>query len=291
MAHMQIDRLPRLERPNIVAAFQGWNDAGQAASTAIRYLIDTWSAEPFARLDPEEFFSYSDTRPTIRIVDGERRQLSWPGNEFFWHKGMEPAPDMVMLVGTEPNLKWRTFCDEILRLAAELGAQRVVTLGALVADAVHTRPVPLTGFASDADVQPKLLARNIRRSSYEGPTGIVGVLHDACLRADLPSASIWAATPYYLGATPNPGTALGLLETLDDVLGLRLNLEEMRVVAEEFARQVTVAAADNADVQQRIESLERAFDAIGGGPPPEDLPPTGAIIADLEQFLRKQRGG
>jgi proteasome assembly chaperone (PAC2) family protein len=287
---MEIEQIPELDRPNLIAAFQGWNDAGQSATTAVRYLADSWKAEPFAKIDPEEYYSFTDTRPMIRIVEGSQRELSWPKNEFFFYQGTGAAPAAVLLIGTEPNLKWRSYCGEITRLARSVGARRLVTLGSLVTGAVHTRPVPLQGFSTDPGVQTKLASRGITRSSYEGPTGVVGVLHDACLRAELPAASVWAGTPYYLGGTPNPKTALGLLDALDDVLELRLNLNELRIVADEFVKQVSLAVRDNEEMQERIRALEEAHDAAGGAARPQaELPPAGTIIADLESFLRQQR--
>lgn len=291
---MEIEQLPELERPNLIAAFQGWNDAGLAATTAVRYLIDSWKAKAFARMDPEEYYSFTDTRPTIKIVEGDARELRWPSNEFFYSKGSGETPDAVLMVGMEPNLRWRTFCEEVLRLARSVNAQRLVTLGSLVTDAVHTRPVPITGFSTDSVVQNRLIARRITRSSYEGPTGIVGVLHDTCQRAGMPAASLWAATPFYLGGTPNPKTALGLLEAVDYALDLHLNLRELRGIAQEFEQQVSLAVRDNEEVQQQIRTLEERYDAAGDvlgtpeGTPPE-FPPTGAIIADLENFLREKR--
>lgn len=287
-----MDQLPpNGSPPNVIAAFQGWNDAGQAATTAVRYLIDTWHARPFARLDPEEYFSFSDTRPMIRIVEGDQRELVWPKNEFYYVGGSGDTPAAVLLIGTEPNLRWRGFCGEIIGLARRLNARRVVTLGALVTDAVHTRPVPLTGFSTDPEIAPRLLAHNVNRANYEGPTGIVGTLHNLCTTAGLTTVSIWAASPYYLGSTPNPKTALGLLDALDEALGLGLSLGELRDVSDEFARQVSLAVRDNAEVQERIRALEQAYDAQGGRAPqpPPDFPETGAIIADLETFLREQR--
>ena len=191
---MEIEQLPELDRPNVIAAFSGWNDAGQSATTAVRYLVDSWKAQPFARLDPEEYYSFTDTRPTIRIVNGSERELAWPKNEFFGFAGSGSSPAAVLMLGIEPNLKWRSYCGEIVRLARSLGARRLVTLGSLVTDAVHTRPVPLTGFSTDDGVQSKLASRNIGRSSYEGPTGIVGVLHDAARRLVDTTARGWAAT-------------------------------------------------------------------------------------------------
>jgi proteasome assembly chaperone (PAC2) family protein len=289
---MEIERLPEIERPNIIAAFQGWNDAGQAATTAVRYLIDTWSAKKFAHIDPEDYFSFTDTRPVIRIVDGSQRELSWPSNEFYYYAGGVTRPAAVLLVGTEPNLKWRTFCNEVVYLSRQLDARRVVTLGALITDAVHTRPVPLTGFSTDVAVQERFAARSITRSNYEGPTGIVGTLHNLCTKAGITTASIWAATPHYLGATPNPKTALGLLDAIDDALGLGLNLGELRRVAQEFGDQVSLAIKDNDEVQEHIRLLEQRYDEQGGAPAPSEggpLPESSAIIADLESFLREQR--
>lgn len=293
---MEIEQLPELEHPTVIAAFSGWNDAGQSATTAVRYLIDAWKAEPFAKMDPEDFYSFTDTRPTIKIADGNTREIVWPTNEFFAFRGNTTSPAAVMMSGVEPNFKWRTYCGEIIRLARSVGARRLVTLGSIVTDAVHTRPVPLTGFSTEEAVQSKFVSRGIGRSNYEGPTGIIGVLHNACRDAELPVASMWAATPYYLGGTPNPKTAYGLLDALDESLGLKMNLGELRAVANEFERQVSAAVRDNAEVQQQIRALEERYDTQGsrfGGnvseAPPAELPDSGTIIADLEDYLRGQR--
>jgi len=288
---MEIDQIPELDRPNVIAAFQGWNDAGQGATTAVRYLIASWKAERFAHIDPEEYYSFTDTRPTVRITEGTQRELSWPSNEFFFYRGSDRTPSAVLMAGTEPNLKWRSFCGEVVRLARSVGARRLVTMGSLIMETVHTRPVPITGFSTEDGVQTRLATRGITRSSYEGPTGIVGALHDACLRAELPGTSLWAASPYYLGATPNPKTALGLLDALDEVLELRLDLDELRAATDEFVRQVSMAVRGNTEVQERIRALEERYDALGGvqEPTPTEFGPTGAIIADLEKFLREQR--
>jgi proteasome assembly chaperone (PAC2) family protein len=286
---MEIEQIPELDRPNVIAAFSGWNDAGQAATTAVRYLIESWHAQRFAHIDPEEYYSFTDTRPTIHIMEGAQRQLTWPANEFFSYEGNDTQPAAVLMVGVEPNLKWRSYCGEIVRLAKSLGARRLVTVGSLVTDTVHTRAVPLTGFSTDDSVQGKFSSRGITRSNYEGPTGVVGVLHDACNRAELPAASLWAASPFYLGSTPNPKTALGLLDALDEALALRLNLTELRGVADEFVRQVSLAVRDNQEVQERIRNLEERADAAQPSQAPPEFPSTGAIIADLENFLREQR--
>lgn len=292
---MELDDLPPNDpAPVFICAFQGWNDAGQAATTAVRYLVDSWHAKEFARIDPEEYFSFTDTRPLIRITEGSGRELVWPKNDFFYFQGTSNTPPAVLLIGTEPNLRWKSFCDEVIGLAETLGARAMVTLGSLVTDAVHTRPVPLTGFSTDGEVAQRLLERTVNRANYEGPTGIVGTLHNLSTQAGLTTASVWAATPYYLGSTPNPKTALGLLEAVDHALELRLDLNELRDIADEFARQVSLAVRDNAEVQDRIRTLEAAYDArpVQSAPQPQtppDFGETGAIIADLESFLREQR--
>ena len=287
---MDITDLPDLDRPNVVAAFQGWNDAGQSATSAVRYLIEAWHAEKFASIDPEDYFSFTDTRPRIRIVVGTQREMTFPSNEFYAFAGSGSTPAAVLMLGTEPNLRWRSFCHEVIDLARSLGARRIVTLGSLITDAVHTRPVPITGFATDEAVQATLDRRGITRSNYEGPTGIVGTLHSFCIQEEMPTASLWAAAPYYLGSTPNPKTALGLLEALDEALQMNIDLTELRGVADEFVRQVSLAVRDNDEVQERIRTLEQSYDERGGGESgPVEFPPAGAIIADLESFLREQR--
>jgi proteasome assembly chaperone (PAC2) family protein len=289
---MEMDELPPNDAsPNVIAAFQGWNDAGQAATTVVRYLIDQWDAKPFARLDPDEYFSYTDTRPQIRIVDGDQRELVWPSNEFYYFGGSGGTPPAILLLGTEPNLRWKSFCQEVTGLAMMMHATRVVTMGALVADAVHTRPVPLTGFSTDPGVQSTFVGHNVNRANYQGPTGIVGTLHNLTVQEGIPAASLWAATPYYLGGTPNPKTALGLLEVIDDALELNLNLGQLRTVSEEFVQQVSMAVKDNGEVQERIRILEEAYDERGAQAPVPDFPETGTIIADLESFLREKRTG
>lgn len=287
---MDITDLPELDRPNVVAAFQGWNDAGQSATSAVRYLIEAWHAEKFASIDPEDYFSFTDTRPRIRIVVGTQREMTFPSNEFYAFAGSGSTPAAVLMLGTEPNLRWRSFCHEVIDLARSLGARRIVTLGSLITDAVHTRPVPITGFATDEGVQATLDRRGITRSNYEGPTGIVGTLHSFCIQEEMPTASLWAAAPYYLGSTPNPKTALGLLEAVDEALQMNIDLTELRGVADEFVRQVSLAVRDNDEVQERIWTLEQSYDERGGGESgPVEFPPAGAIIADLESFLREQR--
>src|SRR5260221_1795122 len=196
MDHVQWGHRPRLRRPVMVAAFEGWNDAADASSTAARYLRERWEARPFATIDPEDFYDFSTTGPMVRLSDGVTREIVWPETELSAAALPGSQRDIIVMVGTEPQLKWRTYCSEVTGIAAELGVEMVVTLGALLADVAHTRPVRVTGTAAD----PALVERlGLQRSAYEGPTGIVGVLHDACTRVNIPSASLWAAVPHYVG--------------------------------------------------------------------------------------------
>ena len=212
MDFVQLEGDPDLRSPRMVAAFKGWNDAGGAASLAAGYLRSVTDAERFAVIDSEPFIDYQQTRPTVHMVDGDVRKVEWPVTEVF----ASSEHDLLIVLGTEPNMRWRSFSDAIVEVARRYRSELVITMGALLADTPHTRPVPVSASASD----PELMTRHgLARSTYEGPTGIVGVLHDSCSRAGLVSASLWAATPHYISATPNPQAALALLERLSDLAG------------------------------------------------------------------------
>src|SRR5437667_576174 len=206
---------PRLRRPLLLAAFEGWNDAADAASTAVRYLGERWQARSFASIDPEDFYDFSSTRPQVRLTDGLTREIVWPTTELSAATLPGADRDVIVLLGVEPELRWRTFCTEVVDVAQGLGVEMVVTLGALLADVPHSRPVRVTGTAADAELVRKL---GLQRSRYEGPTGIVGVLHDAFNKAQMPSASLWAAVPHYVAATPSPKAALALVQRAADLL-------------------------------------------------------------------------
>src|SRR5919204_2830095 len=208
---LRVVHRPRLERPVLVAAFRGWNDGGQGASLAGGYLAREWQAERFADVDPETFYDFQATRPLVSLEEGETRKIEWPENAFYFARPRELGRDAILLLGIEPNVRWRTFTTLIVDFAKELGVEMVVTLGALLADVPHTRPSPVTGSASDAQLIAEL---GLSTSRYEGPTGIVGVLHDACKQADLRSASLWAAVPHYVSLAPSPVAALALVERL-----------------------------------------------------------------------------
>jgi len=285
MDHVRWQSRPQLRRPVLVAAFEGWNDAADAASTAARYLRDRWSARPFASIDPEEFYDFTSTRPEVRLHQGVTRRIVWPQNELSAAPLPGAARDVIVLLGHEPQLKWRTFSEQVVRVATELGVEMIVILGALLADVAHTRPVRVTGTAADADLIRRL---ELGRSTYEGPTGIVGVLHDAFATAHLPSASLWAAVPHYVAATPSPKAALALVERTAEVLSTSILTADLQVAAADYERQVSEVVTADDDVAAYVHRLEASADE-------DDVADmeqvTGEVLADeLERFLRDQRG-
>ena len=274
MDFVELEGNPKLRHPRVVAAFRGWNDAGGAASLAVGYLRSVTDAERFAVIDSEPFVDYQQTRPTVSMVDGDVRRVEWPVTEVY----ASQDHDLMIVIGTEPNMRWRAFSDSIVDLARRYRSELVITMGALLADTPHTRPVPVSASASD----PGLMERHgLVRSTYEGPTGIVGILHDSCSRAGLTSASLWAATPHYISAAPNPQAALALLERLSDLAGTPPGSAELERAASEYQLRVASAIADDPDVAGYVEQLEQAAD--------RDDPPTGEeLAADFERYLREQ---
>jgi len=285
MDHVQWDNRPRLRRPVLIVAFEGWNDAADAASDAARYLQVRWGARPFATIDPEEFFDFSSTRPEARLGDGLRREIVWPATQFSAASLPDTPHDVVVLVGSEPQLRWRTFCSEVVGVATELGAEMVITLGALLADVAHTRPVRVTGTAADSDLVASL---GLERSTYEGPTGILGVLQDAFRKAEVRSASLWAAVPHYVAATPSPKATLALVERAAGLLSTRVVTADLEQRAVDYERQVTEVVATDDDVSAYVRRLEETADATGEDP--MQLQTGDVLAAELEKFLREQRG-
>ena len=285
MDHVRWQDRPQLRRPVLLAAFEGWNDAADAASTAARYLRDRWSARPFATIDPEEFHDFTVTRPQVRLVQGITRRIEWPATELSAAPLPGTSRDVVVLLGHEPQLKWRSFSEQVVRLATELKVELIVILGALLADVPHTRPVRVTGTAADAELVRRL---GLGRSTYEGPTGIVGVLHDAFSRAHLPSASLWAAVPHYVGSTPSPKAALALVERAADLLSTTVDTEDLQIAAADYERQVSEVVAADDDIAAYVSRLESSADeddvadmeTVSGD----------ALVAELERYLREQRG-
>jgi proteasome assembly chaperone (PAC2) family protein len=284
--HVRLENAPALRRPVLVAAFEGWNDAADDAASAARYLRDRWAARPFADIDPEEFYDFSSTRPHVRLVDGITRRIDWPSNELSAAELPGTSRDVVVLLGTEPQLRWRTFASEVVGLARELEVELVVILGALLADVPHTRPVRVTGTAADAE-----LVRQLDRahSTYEGPTGIVGVFHDALRQAGLPSASLWAAVPHYVAATPSPKASLALVRRTASLLSTSVTTEDLETAAADYERQVSEVVASDDDVSAYVSRLEASVDE--GDLADMEIPSGDALAAELERFLRDQRGG
>jgi proteasome assembly chaperone (PAC2) family protein len=278
---LRVHERPVLTDPVLIAAFRGWNDGGQGATLAVGYLAKHWAAARFADIDPEGFFDFQATRPHVSLVDGATRQIDWPETSFF-HAPIDGAErDAVLLLGIEPNLRWRSFCELVTGFANELGVGLVVTLGSLLADVPHTRPAPVTGAASDPALVEQL---GLSSSRYEGPTGIVGILHDACRRAGLPSASLWAAVPHYVSLAPSPRAALALCTRLSDLVGTEIETTELEEASERYAEQVSEAVASDAETAAYVEELEQRADTID-----EVDIPSGETLADqLTQYLRER---
>jgi predicted ATP-grasp superfamily ATP-dependent carboligase len=279
---LRIASRPKLERPILIAAFRGWNDGGQGASLATGYLAKLWDAKRFAEVDPETFFDFQATRPHVSLEEGLTRRIDWPATVFYHGRPPGLDRDAVLLLGIEPNLRWRTFSELVVGFTKELGVELVVTLGALLADVPHTRPCPVTGSATDKELVERL---GLSASRYEGPTGIVGVVHDACLRADIPSASLWAAVPHYVSLTPSPKAALALCERLGDLLGVQVDTGELEEAAENYSEQVSEAVASDPDTAAYIEELEQRADTLAEE---ADLPSGDALAAELTRFLRER---
>ncbi|HEU5211261.1 MAG TPA: PAC2 family protein [Gaiellaceae bacterium] len=278
---LRVVHRPRLERPVLIAAFRGWNDGGQGASLAGGYLAREWQAERFADIDPENFYDFQATRPLVSLEDGETRTIDWPENAFYFARPRELGRDAILLLGIEPNLRWRTFSSLIVDFALDLGVEMVVTLGALLADVPHTRPSPVTGSGTDKKLVDEL---GLSTSRYEGPTGVVGILHDACNRAGIASVSLWAAVPHYVQLTPSPRAAQALCERLATLLGGRIDVSELRRAGRGYVEQVSEAVAGDAETAAYVEELEQRSDSLD----PADLPSGDALAAELTRYLRER---
>jgi proteasome assembly chaperone (PAC2) family protein len=285
VSELRIAQAPSLTKPILIAAFRGWNDGGQGASLAGGYLARRWRAARFADIDPEGFFDFSAVRPQVSLVEGVTRQIDWPDNAFYHSPIPGLERDAVLLLGIEPSVRWRTFTGLVTGLAADLGVDLVITLGSLLADVPHTRPAPVTGSASD----PALVERlGLQASRYEGPTGIVGVLHDACRVAGLPSASLWAAVPHYVSLAPSPRAALALCDRLGGLIGSEIDTAELEEASETYSQQVSEAVASDPETASYVEELERRADELEQE---SDLPSGDALAAELTRFLREREQG
>jgi predicted ATP-grasp superfamily ATP-dependent carboligase len=279
------DRRPDgLRAPAMVCAFQGWNDAGDAASSAVSFLASALNARRFARIDSEEFYDFQANRPCVRFADGGKREIVWPGVEVFEAPAPRAPRDLVLVQGVEPSMRWRSFSANLIDLAEALGVQVVVSLGALLGDVPHTRPVAITGHASD----PALVERlGMQASTYEGPTGIVGILHSACTEAGMPSASLWAGVPHYVAAAANPKAALALVRRVEGLIGVSVDVSELESAAADYERQVDRAVQSDPDILAFVEGLEQRAESEEGSP--EEVPSGDILAREFQRFLR-QRG-
>jgi proteasome assembly chaperone (PAC2) family protein len=285
--HVHWTSRPTLRSPVLVAAFTGWNDAGDAASMALRQLADAWEAEPFAEIDPDEFVDYQSTRPRVRLTEDDRREVEWPATELL--SAAAPGTDVVLVTGPEPQLRWRSYCSQIVGVARELDVKMVVTLGALLADVPHRRPVSVIGTGAD----PALVQRfGLQRSRYEGPTGIVGCLNDSCNRAGVASLSLWAAVPAYAPATVSPKAALALVQRAAALVGASVDASPLEVAVAEYEAEVDRFIERDEDLQSYVEQLEEMAGEDDDDLPEETHPAESGsaerLVAEVEQFLRDQ---
>ena len=293
MSELSILERPELRRPLLITAFAGWNDAGSSATGVIRHLLRRWRCETLAEIDPEPYYDFTQARPTVRIVDGER-VIEWPRNRFSWRTLEGGDRDLILFSGIEPHIGWRGYVGCLMELCRVFDVSGVITLGALLAEVSHARPVPLLGSSADDYLARRLDLGAQGASGYEGPTGVVGVLSQAVREAGVASASLWASVPFYVNASPNPKGALALLERLNDGLELKLSLHDLEVFAARFDAQVQAEVEKDpqmVEYARRIEEqLDSAEDGTGSTPtPPAELPDAASMVEELERFLREQR--
>jgi predicted ATP-grasp superfamily ATP-dependent carboligase len=273
---------PPLSSPPLICAFRGWNDGGEAASIAARYLIEQWSARVIATLDPEEFYDFQVSRPRVRLENGVSRVIDWPHGEFA--AASVGGRDVALFTAMEPNVRWRTFTSAVVGAARDLACPLLVTFGAFLTDVPHSRPVPVVGSAADEETAARL---GLARSQYEGPTGIVGVLHDASNRAGIPSISLWAAVPHYLPAAPNPKAALALVERASSLLEVPVETRSLLQAVEAWEEGVLRLIQESEELAEYVGRLEAAAEETMDT---EQMPSGDALAAELERYLREQGG-
>ncbi|AFR48990.1 MULTISPECIES: PAC2 family protein [Gordonia] len=284
----QTSNLPQLRRPILLAAFEGWNDAGDAASSAVEHLALEWDARPLADIDSDEYYDFQVNRPTVNQIDGVTRRIDWPTTSISYCSPRGADRDIVLVRGIEPNMRWRAFCAEIVDLAQELGVETTVMLGALLADTPHTRPVPVTGAAYSSESAARY---NLAESRYEGPTGITGVLQDLFVQAGLPAVSFWAAVPHYVSTPPNPKATVALLTRVEEVLDIEVPLGTLPEQAEEWERAVTEMTEDDEEIADYVRGLEERGDAEVD--PDEVMAKIDgdALAAEFERYLKRRGQG
>jgi proteasome assembly chaperone (PAC2) family protein len=283
MESLRWESRPKLKKAVMVCAFTGWNDAAGSATAALEFVSSHLGATRFATIDPEEFYDFQVMRPTVRLNEGQTREIEWPEFVFANARIEGTGRDLVLLSGAEPNLRWRTFCETIMEAARELRIELVVTLGALLADVPHTRSVRVTGIAGSPELVERL---GFSQARYEGPTGIVGVLHDACTKAGIPSASLWAPVPHYVSAVPSPKAALALLRAFEGLVEVAIDASELEQASEEYEQRLDEAVASEPEVRSLVERLEQQMDEAEVSF--RDLPSGDSIAQEFERFLRQQ---
>ena len=278
---IEIEDAPELIDPIVIAGFEGWNDAAEAASSAMDHLMRVWDARPVGAVDPEDFYDFQVNRPMVATDDNGHRRLSWPSTQIAVASPPDLDRDVILVRGIEPNMRWRQFVAEVLAACDELGGQLVVTLGALLADTPHTRPIPVSGSATEPDLVDRL---KLEQSTYEGPTGIVGVLQDACVKLDIPAVSYWAAVPHYVAQPPCPKATMALLGQLEDLLEASIPLLDLPEEARAWERGVDELAEEDEDVADYVRALEETRDTA-------DLPEASgeAIAREFERYLKRNR--
>ncbi len=288
-----ISERPKLRRPIMLVAFEGWNDAAEGASSALEFLQDTWDTVPFAEIDAEEFYDFTEVRPMVRVDDNNERKIDWPANEFSYYRDPVRGQDFILFLGIEPSLKWKRFTRAMLDIIREFEVGTLITVGALLADVPHARPSRVNVTATDEQLRARLGHQAARGSRYEGPTGIVGILTDACAKEGINGASFWGHAPHYLSASPNPMVTLGILRRLDEILELGLDLQELETEAETFVAQVNEAVAHDPEATSYINSLETQDEEDEDeeeGESSRRQRNTGmGLIQDVEEFLRRRR--
>ena len=306
MEYIQYHSQPELRNPVLVAALAGWNDAADAATTAIKFLIDRWKPTKIAEIDIEDFFVFTETRPTIRYVDGIQRTITWPISQFLAYQAPDLSHDIILYLGSEPQLKWKTFSKTFLEVSKHFKVSELVLLGALLADIPHSIAVPITGTSSNTDLKERLHEMDIHSSRYEGPTGMIGVLQDAFRRAAIPAASLWAAAPHYLAATPNIKVTSALLTYLNTFMSFGLDLSDIQADAIRFEEQITSLVARDPEASAYVRRLEEQITGAMSSEDDEDdeddavsnsdrttstgpLPSAESLIRGVEELLRKQR--
>ncbi len=307
MPFVQYLNEPELRNPVVIAAFAGWNDAADAATTAIKFLIDRWKPVKFAEIEPEEFYDFTETRPTIHDSKGVQRIISWPSNQFLTYVAPHLDRDIILYLGVEPQLKWKTFTSTFLEVCKRLNVSEVLLLGAFLANIPHSMEVPVSGFSSNPEMLERLLEIDVHSSRYEGPTGMVGVLHDTFRRANIPVSSLWAAAPHYLAATPNIKVTAALLTYLNTFLSFDLDLSDIQSDALHFEEQITRLVARDPEASAYVRKLEEQTSnlleeedddedddddllinpdkPVSTGP----LPSADSLIRSVEELLRKER--